>query len=61
MSLDSGLQFLLTLTTTVSVINQGDSFKNDGRKVTRITVINIDDIVGVVRLVKKKENIGNFY
>lgn len=50
------VQFLLALTTSVSVIELGDLFKIDGRKAARITVINIDDVAGVVGMVRKKED-----
>lgn len=54
---DNGLvQFLLALVTSISVIEQGDLSKIDHRRKTQITVINIDDITGLVGLVKRNEN-----
>lgn len=54
---DNGLvQFLLALVTSMSVIEQGDLSKIDHRRKTQITVINIDDITGLVGLVKRNEN-----
>lgn len=49
------VQFLLVLTTSVSIIEREDLFKIDGRKAAKITVINIDNIAGVVGLVRRKE------
>lgn len=49
------VQFLLVLTTSVSIIEREDLFKIDGRKAAKITVINNDNIAGVVGLVRRKE------
>lgn len=54
---DNGLvQFLLALITSISVIEQGDLSKIDQRRKTQITVINIDDITGLVGLVRRNED-----
>lgn len=49
------MQFLLALVTSISGIEQGDLSKIDHRKKTQITVIKIDDIIGLVGLVKRKK------
>lgn len=49
------VQFLLALVTSISGIEQGDLSKIDHRKKTQITVIKIDDIIGLVGLVKRKK------
>lgn len=54
---DNGLvEFLLALVTSISVIEQGDLSKIDHRRKTQITVINVDDIIGLVGLVKRSED-----
>lgn len=46
----------MALVTSISVTEQGDLSKIDHRRKTKITVINIDDITGLVRLVKRNED-----
>ena len=54
---ENGLvEFLLALVTSISVIEQGGLSKIDHRRKIQITVINVDDIIGLVGLVKRSED-----
>lgn len=55
------VQFLLVLITLVSIIEREDLFKIDGRKTAKITIINIDNIVRVVGLVRRKKKTHIIY
>lgn len=46
----------MALVTLMSVTEQGDLSKIDYRRKTKIIVTNIDDITGLVRLVKRNED-----